>query len=261
MELINDSNNSKSNGSFVIAIKSTNNFIKEKSKVDFDSPNEFSSGNSIRLTELIVIIFIIFIWILSLRKLVKNFEKLRTTRYREIPYKYQSNQINSKSRHYDFQNESVSKSTFRQLNHNETNKKVNFNLNDKKNELKSSSSLDLNNFEAYQLKDIEFIDTKIVLNTEVENETVSLKNTLNLTSESELINPSLLSPIIRTSLIDLHRKSMENLWNINESCSVSTFSIESKKTQKKIEKKKNFFSFFKKKSKTNESINYDETKL
>lgn len=49
--------------------------------------NEFST--EMHTPELIVIILILCLWVLSLRKLVKHFDKLSSTQYREIPYKYQ----------------------------------------------------------------------------------------------------------------------------------------------------------------------------
>lgn len=57
-------------------------------KFDNDIPNEFSNDYYIRLSEVIIIVFILILWILSLRKFFKNFDKIRTTHYREIPYKY-----------------------------------------------------------------------------------------------------------------------------------------------------------------------------
>lgn len=48
--------------------------------------NEFSS--EMRTPEICVIILILCLWVLSLRKLVKHFDKLSSTHYREIPYKY-----------------------------------------------------------------------------------------------------------------------------------------------------------------------------
>ena len=59
-----------------------------KMKFEIDSPNEFTNGYELRLIEILFIVFILFLWICSLRKFVKNFDKLRTTHYREIPYKY-----------------------------------------------------------------------------------------------------------------------------------------------------------------------------
>lgn len=57
-------------------------------KFDTNSPNEFTNDYYIRLSEIIIIVFILILWILSLRKFFKHFEKIRTTHYREIPYKY-----------------------------------------------------------------------------------------------------------------------------------------------------------------------------
>ena len=57
------------------------------SKYDSDmASNEFST--EMHTPEIIVVILILCLWVLSLRKLVKHFDKLRSTQYREIPYKY-----------------------------------------------------------------------------------------------------------------------------------------------------------------------------
>ena len=64
--------------------------FNKKMRIDLESANEFSSGYEVSRTELIVIMLILLLWILSLRKFVKNFEKIRTIHYREIPYKYKS---------------------------------------------------------------------------------------------------------------------------------------------------------------------------
>lgn len=53
-----------------------------------DNPNEFSSGYYIRWPEICVIFFILVLWMLSLRKFFKHFEKIRNIHYREIPFKY-----------------------------------------------------------------------------------------------------------------------------------------------------------------------------
>ncbi len=51
-------------------------------------PNEFSYGNKMNGTEIFVICIILLLWVLSLWKLIRNFDKLSTTQYRQIPYKY-----------------------------------------------------------------------------------------------------------------------------------------------------------------------------
>ena len=56
-------------------------------KYDMDlASNEFST--EMHTPEILVIILVLCLWVLSLRKLVKHFDKLRSTQYREIPYKY-----------------------------------------------------------------------------------------------------------------------------------------------------------------------------
>jgi hypothetical protein len=54
--------------------------------VDMESSNEF--GNEMHTPELVMVAIVLALWVLSLRKLVKHFDKLRSTQYREIPYKY-----------------------------------------------------------------------------------------------------------------------------------------------------------------------------
>lgn len=50
-------------------------------------PNDFSMTYNITTTEGCVILFVLALWILSLRKLIKNFDKLRTNPI-QVPYKY-----------------------------------------------------------------------------------------------------------------------------------------------------------------------------
>ena len=70
-----------------------NRIIKNDEAVE--SPNEFSTGYSARPIEIGIILFVIMIWALSLLKFFKNFEILRTTHYREIPYHLrQNNSVN-----------------------------------------------------------------------------------------------------------------------------------------------------------------------
>jgi hypothetical protein len=66
------------------------NFPREKAKADYDAPNEFSSGYNIRFSEIMILMVILLIWVFSLRKLIKNFDKLRTTNYRDINYRYRN---------------------------------------------------------------------------------------------------------------------------------------------------------------------------
>lgn len=49
---------------------------------------EFSEGYHIKITEVFIILGIILFWLMAIRKFTKNFDKIRTTHYREIPYKY-----------------------------------------------------------------------------------------------------------------------------------------------------------------------------
>lgn len=57
------------------------------SKEDSSINNEFSNGYYIRFWELVIVIFVIILWVLSLYRFIKHFDKLRITHHREIPYK------------------------------------------------------------------------------------------------------------------------------------------------------------------------------
>lgn len=56
-------------------------------------PNEFSSGYNIRFSEILIIIGILIFWLIAVRKFSKSFDKIRTTHYREIPYKYKTKDL------------------------------------------------------------------------------------------------------------------------------------------------------------------------
>ena len=49
--------------------------------------NEFSNGYAIRFWELVIVVFVIVLWLGSLYRFIKHFDKLRITHHREIPYK------------------------------------------------------------------------------------------------------------------------------------------------------------------------------
>lgn len=57
-------------------------------KFEIENATEFTSGFNLRLAEVLVILFILMLWLLSLLKFMQHFNKIRITHYREIPYKY-----------------------------------------------------------------------------------------------------------------------------------------------------------------------------
>jgi len=57
-------------------------------KFEIENATEFTSGFNLRLSEVLVILFILMLWLLSLLKFMQHFNKIRITHYREIPYKY-----------------------------------------------------------------------------------------------------------------------------------------------------------------------------
>ncbi len=62
-----------------------------------DQYQEFSDGYYLKLTEVLIIAGIILFWLMAIRKFTKNFDKIRTTHYREIPYKYKLKDVENLS--------------------------------------------------------------------------------------------------------------------------------------------------------------------
>lgn len=76
------------NADHLIFFESTPSTIKNAKYDPDETSNEFTNGYYIRVSEIFIIVFILLFWLLSLRKFTRNFDKIRTTHYREIPYKY-----------------------------------------------------------------------------------------------------------------------------------------------------------------------------
>jgi hypothetical protein len=57
---------------------------------DTNQYNEFTSGFNLKFYEYFFIFFILCLWFYSLRKCFRNFAKIQTIHYREMPYKYRS---------------------------------------------------------------------------------------------------------------------------------------------------------------------------
>ena len=199
--------------------------------------------NAMRLPELIVIMIILALWALSLRKFVKNFDKIRTTHYREIPYKYKDPQNINQIRVVKNQSESVifpkdplvkkSRSYLADLNkissyENESissYQSKNLNFAEKK---RNSESLASVNSKKYLYMKNQTDDRRESLTLEEKRryyfKTKRKPSIKNRYKNSNLIDTSMLAPIIRRSLLDLHQKSVEHL-NSNTNLSIKKQTI------------------------------------
>lgn len=232
---------------------------------DSESSNEFT--NEMHVPELMVILLIIVLWILSLRKLVKHFDKLRSTQYREIPYKYRMKDPENLNhiKIVNNQNESViySRDPIKSLRSksiaacaNESGGSCSMsgasyrkgstsfakfstpfqeflhNSNETKRR-KASEFYPRGSVLTESLEKSLFASNGKHLSTSLNNLNVSNGNMLPIKRSvdclgpgndrlkkahtqdnaptSNLLNPALLSPFIRRSLLDLHQKSVENL--------------------------------------------------
>lgn len=202
-----------------------------------ETPNEFTSGYAMKPVEILVILFVLVLWILSLRKFFKTFGKLRTTHYRDVPYKYKlkdpeninhikvvNNQTESviysrdpiKSLQFNlYQENSHAKTTLltpepfveRNLFGPNGNRKI-----------VSNSFSCLNMYENGNMNETEFhFDVNgMRKKNSVSNGNIQIP--ADLEPNTQLLNPLYnLSPIVRKSLLDLHKKSIENLAQANTS--------------------------------------------
>lgn len=203
-----------------------------KSKFEHDTPNEFTSGNDMSRLEIFVIIIVLTLWVLSLRKFVKNFEKLRTTHYREIPYKYRLKDPENINhvKIVNNQNESViySRDPIKSLRskslafeHDLSSPRCSLTLSDTKNNgniiinesfLKPISAIRKeysNSLNSINVKRIEQDQDFAYQNM---NKNLLFSTPRYQNTDSNFLNPLYnLSPLIRQSLLDLHQKSVENL--------------------------------------------------
>ncbi len=213
------------------------------------------------IPEIIIIILIIFLWFLSIRKFTKQFERIRTTHYREIPYSYQSktfneNKItivkretdsviyaaqpkltrsksfpsdqinNSNSNNSGFKNNSKNCST-EAINYKEftSNHSINNNVCRKKST--SNTQIYVAEYSTRPLSKtvkttsgslspilVEFDCSPKKFNSGLISSTLNETNIHSnylMPINSNLINPSLIPPIVRRSLLDLHRRSVEHV--------------------------------------------------
>jgi hypothetical protein len=241
----------------------------------YDNPTEFTNGYDMKLPEIVIIVLILICWILSLRKFVKNFDKIRTTHYREIPYKYKIkdpqniNQVRAVDQQIEavvYTNDtakmslngsnetSVDASAIRaedaatalngeRLNRREYNRMRRFNdekkyqsntdlfsidLECKRNRIyDKEQSLSLTNLDQLNCDRNSDFDygsdnqqariyirkpsSSFVDYSESISEQLALPKTSKLKRDSRLLNPELISPLIKQSLLELHQKSIENI--------------------------------------------------
>ena len=205
----------------------TETLNKLKTKFENDSPNEFTSGYSIRPTEIIFIFLILLLWAFSLRKFLKNFDKLRITHYREITHKYQIHEPQNIN-----QIRVCNKPTDSVIHSRDPIKRLSLYPRSPEVDKKSLSVKDL---KAYDLNEKLSHTTSVLSLDEGSSRYSSVEASPNLrhyqsivdgrrlaykvqkidSLEPErncnLLDPNVIPPLVRSSLLDLHRRSMENL--------------------------------------------------
>lgn len=203
-----------------------------------ETPNEFTSGYNMKPVEILVILFVLVLWVLSLRKFFKTFGKLRTTHYRDVPYKYKlkdphninhikvvnnqtesviysrdpikSLQVNMYQDNVQTQSSFVSPELFRDKFSPGliVNKKIG-----------SNSFSCLNTLEQQQnINDWKYhydVNGRCKKNS-LSNGNIQMR--VDFDQSNQFLNPMYnLPPIVRKSLLDLHKKSIENLAQGNSS--------------------------------------------
>jgi hypothetical protein len=200
-----------------------------KSKFENDSPNEFTNGNSISFFEIALIIVILLLWLFSLRKFLKKFEKLRFTHYREITQKYRLhepqnlNQVRVCRKQTDsviYSRDPIKRLSIYPTAIDDEKQTLKTKLSKAKlissdiriyesNENDSISVESLNNFSKFSSLDAKpstkrRTESKLKKNTSLEP---FVKRSNNFLDPNVIMIPSL----VRSSLLDLHRRSVENL--------------------------------------------------
>jgi len=199
-----------------------------KTKFENDSPNEFSNGNY-SFFEIALIIVILLLWLFSLRKFLKKFEKLRFTHYREITQKYRLhepqnlNQVRVCRKQTDsviYSRDPIKRLSIYPTAVDDDKQTLKTKLSKAKlissdiriyesNENDSISVESLNNFSKFSSLDAKpstkhRTESKLKKNTSLEP---FVKRSNNFLDPNVIMIPSL----VRSSLLDLHRRSMENL--------------------------------------------------
>jgi hypothetical protein len=176
------------------------------------------------IPEILIIGVIILLWLLSIKKFTKQFERIRTTHYREIPYSYHATKINDNkitivqhetdsiihaATYKTSRSKSLPSDQYKIIDDNETNKNKsssnseNNSPQNKKNELKLKR-ISISNC---ALKS----DSLSPIVVEFDASPKKLGSICTFNIKSNLINPLLIPPIVRRSLLDLHRRSAEHL--------------------------------------------------
>ena len=213
-----------------------------KAKFENDSPNEFTSGNSINPFEIALIVVIILIWLYSLRKFLKKFEKLRFTHYskeKEISQKYRLhephnlNQVRVCRKPTDsviYSRDPIKRLSIYPTTQEEEKSTLKMKISKAKlissdiriyesNEDETNSIESLTSVSKISSKDTKCntkkSEGKLKKNTSLEP---FVKRSNNFLDPNLMMIPSL----VRTSLLDLHRRSVENLSigmkSINDEC-------------------------------------------
>ncbi|CAF0852176.1 unnamed protein product [Brachionus calyciflorus] len=226
--------------------------ISRSKQDNHETPNEFTSGYAMKPVEIVVIIFVLVLWILSLRKFYKTFDKLRTTHYIDVPYKYKIKDPHNLShvKVVNNQTESVIYSrdpikslkiklypdepSLLQARSSSSPSEVDRNK-FKNNDFYLNRRIGSNSFSCLNMHENESIyDNRFHYDSCGNRKKNSLSNNnilgvMGYSQEedaSKFLNPLYnLSPLIKKSLLDLHKKSIENL--AQTSTSINNKSLQS----------------------------------
>lgn len=221
----------------------TINFILFYIVDSIDKSNSFK----MELPEILIIAFIIFLWLLTIRKFIKQFERIRTTHYREIPYSYRTKKMNDNkiiiAKHETdsiihaipfktTRSKSLPSDQYKDKNKANPSS-VNSSPEKNRDEIcgnnfqrKSISSHQLfNTNDSIGMKNSDSLSPIIIkfdsspkkigsmkFSTNAFNDNYSKPSFVYVKNETrDLINPFLIPPIVRRSLLDLHRRSAEHI--------------------------------------------------
>ena len=202
------------------------------------------------IPEILIIGVIIFLWLLSIKKFTKQFERIRTTHYREIPYSYHAKKINDKITIVKHETDSIIHAASYKTSRSKSLPSDQYKIIDD-NETKNTASNSENSSPQYRKKDDKLQINKIKLQRKsISNQQLFISNAQNSPLKSKnsdslspiiiefdaspkklgsisafdtnskylysqqnrnLINPLLIPPVVRRSLLDLHRRSAEHL--------------------------------------------------
>ncbi|RNA16819.1 hypothetical protein BpHYR1_027897 [Brachionus plicatilis] len=205
-----------------------------KYEVD-ETPNEFTSGYAMKPVEIFVILFVLVLWVLSLRKFFKTFGKLRTTHYRDVPYKYKLKDpeninhikvVNNQTESVIYSRDPIKSLQFNLYHENSLPRTSSvvpepfvgeispaLTLNRK---IGSNSFSCLNMYENEQSNESQYHYDVNGVRKKNSLSNGNIQMGVDLDQNNQFLNPLYnLSPIVRKSLLDLHKKSIENLSQAN----------------------------------------------